>query len=424
MRAGPDPPVSEAMLGPLLEAAGEVLASLEAVDVPLAIRHLHGADRRGLAYGQAPRQLRRAIETDERFREQVVARFLSRDEVRAVLSSWTAARAVEEAEVAIARDDLPLLVSALCAARPEGFSYGVGAAAAVAASARRQWGVGVAMRDLSERVAEADAARRRAESDATVMTAEVERAEVLLRDERRRRRALEEEAESSADAARVRGEELELRLRAALEALERAEARCRREAGRCRELQAELRAGREVPVLSGGVLETASAGPAPPVGMPARAEPLAGRIAVAPAPGVVAGSAEEVRALVLDPGAVLVVDGYDLAQRAWPDSTPSDQRARLAMALVRAHRRGWCAATVVFDGAGAQAVPSLRRPGLQVVFSAGGEMPGSVIAREVERLLTGATVLVASSDGAVMAHAEASGARVASADALLEALDG
>ncbi len=419
---GPDLPVPVVLLGPLLEAAGDVLRSLDPVEVPLALRHLQGLDRRGLAHGRAPRQLSRAIATDERFRDRVVSLLLSRDAVRAVVSSWSAERAVEEAEAAAGRGDLPLLISALCAARPDGFAYGVGAAVAVASSARRAWGSDTGSRGIAERVEEIERGRRRAEADAMVLRAEVERSEALLRDERRARRAVEEQAESSAVAARARFEELESELRITSKTAERAEARAGRESIRLGERDAELRASRQELDLAREELATSSARSGARLGDHAPAERRARREAAEYPLGLVAGTADEVTAMVLDRAVVLVVDGYDVTRRAWSDAALSDQRARLARALAQAHLRGWCEATVVFDGAGAEEMPPLTRPGLRILFSADGETTDAVIAREVDRLVARGPVLVVSSDARVGGRAGAGGARVAPAAAFLEAL--
>ena len=89
---GFDVAVPDSLLLPLIEAAADVLKSLEAVDVPAQLRPLHGFDRRGLLAGPAPRQLRRALHTDAAFREQVLEQFLARSEVEGMLAAWNAER--------------------------------------------------------------------------------------------------------------------------------------------------------------------------------------------------------------------------------------------------------------------------------------------------------------------------------------------
>ncbi|HEX5096443.1 MAG TPA: hypothetical protein VFX21_10530, partial [Acidimicrobiia bacterium] len=101
----------DALLGPLLEVAGDTLRALDADDVPLALRHLRGFDRRGLMHGPAPRQLRKALDTDGAFRTAVLERFAARPEVEAEAGRWSADEAVARVEDAAGRHDLALLAS-------------------------------------------------------------------------------------------------------------------------------------------------------------------------------------------------------------------------------------------------------------------------------------------------------------------------
>jgi predicted RNA-binding protein with PIN domain len=137
--------------------------------------------------------------------------------------------------------------------------------------------------------------------------------------------------------------------------------------------------------------------------------------------GVVSDSATGADAMLRTDGVTLIVDGYNVAKRAWPEATPSDQRERLALALAALHARTGCSSTVVFDGdaAGGASVPVLRRRGLRVLFSAAGEEADDVVVREVERLPKRVPVVVASSDAWVREHAEREGAVVIGADTLL-----
>jgi predicted RNA-binding protein with PIN domain len=137
--------------------------------------------------------------------------------------------------------------------------------------------------------------------------------------------------------------------------------------------------------------------------------------------GMVADSSTGLDAMLRTTGLTLVVDGYNVAKRAWPDATPGDQRERLALALAALHARTGCSSTVVFDGdaAGGASVPVLRRRGLRVLFSAAGEEADDVVVREVARLPKRVPVVVASSDAWVREHAEKEGAVVVGAGTLL-----
>ena len=146
------PPVPEALLGPLLEAASEVLRDLAPEEVPASLRTLHGFNARGMARGAARQQLRNAMETDDDFRKQVVGAFLERSEVAAALTGWDAVSAATRIDEAAARSDLPLLASALVAARPTGWMFGLGLAAATFDQARRVQESDAALQAIETRI--------------------------------------------------------------------------------------------------------------------------------------------------------------------------------------------------------------------------------------------------------------------------------
>src|ERR1700720_591809 len=106
-------PVAASLLVPLLDTAAAVLQLLDAADIPGVLRPLGGFDRRGLTSGPARLQLRRAVESDEGFRELVFQEFLGRPEVTAALDTWSAPGALRRVDDAAERADLPLLASAL-----------------------------------------------------------------------------------------------------------------------------------------------------------------------------------------------------------------------------------------------------------------------------------------------------------------------
>src|SRR4029453_6343360 len=81
-------PLPESLLVPLLDTAGDLLRELDLPDIPPSLRPLAGFDRRGLARGAARKQLLRALETDEAFRNRVVDRFSERSEVAVALRAW------------------------------------------------------------------------------------------------------------------------------------------------------------------------------------------------------------------------------------------------------------------------------------------------------------------------------------------------
>jgi predicted RNA-binding protein with PIN domain len=284
--------------------------------------------------------------------------------------------------------------------------------------------------------------------------AELERLEHELRDERRSRRTREEEAIADAASARKTAEGAAAQLQQAEAAAQAADARATREARRAQQLEedvralrAEVEAGRAapptLPVDELRALEQAAdvarelstamnglarrvknaaraATPAKPRTKAATPRAPARRSTPDLPPGVVADSATGAEAMLRTTGVMLVVDGYNVAKRAWPDATPSDQRERLALALAALHTRTGCSSTVVFDGdATGASVPVLRRRGLRVLFSAPGEEADDVVVREIAQLPKRVPVIAASSDAWVREHAEKEGAVVIGAETLL-----
>jgi predicted RNA-binding protein with PIN domain len=406
-------------------------------------------------HGPAPRLVAKNLARDGDFRVAVVSRFRERPEVAALLASWDTARAGELADAAEARGDLALLASALWAVEPPGFAYGLGMVHARFEQRRRD------AADLSDVQAHARAtesaeeARRRSDAARIAAEAEVERLERELRDERRARRAKEDDALADAAAARRTAEGAASQLEQAKAAAQTADARAAREAHRVRDLEAEVKklraeldelrgaqaalpaddaralghaadAARKLAATLDGVAKRAAAGV--PARQPSRAKPKgstprapARRMAPELPGGMVADSSPGLDAMLRTTGVTLVVDGYNVAKRAWPDATPGDQRERLALALAALHTRTGCSSIVVFDGdaAGGASVPVLRRRGLRVLFSAAGEEADDVVVREVARLPKRVPVVVASSDAWVREHAEQEGAVVVGAGTLL-----
>jgi predicted RNA-binding protein with PIN domain len=101
------------------------------------------------------------------------------------------------------------------------------------------------------------------------------------------------------------------------------------------------------------------------------------------------------------PQAHLIVDGYNVTKRAWPDLTLAEQRDRLVRELARLHARSGAEITVVFDGA-AVIAPQLRARGVRVLFSPPGTIADEVIRRLVAAEPTGRVVLVATADREIL----------------------
>ncbi len=451
--------VPDHLLVPVLEVAADTLRGLDSNEVPQLLRHLHGFDRRGLMHGPGPRQLRKAVSDADEFAAKVRTAFAALPAVEAVLAQWSDADPVALVDDAARRNDLPLLASVLWTCEPEGAEFGLGLLVERAAQERRERGDEMAVQARAREAEGHAEARRRADAARMAAEAEVTRMTESLRDERTARREREEKAEAATVSAQRQTEAVAAELAAARAETDAERERTRREVARSRALETDLTrtradlaaalaridnvqsrldprdtttladaaaAAHQVAVslealrrrVRGDVSATT---PDAPAALP-RERPLARRVAPNVPAGLVAHSAVGIEAMLRTPDALLVVDGYNVSKRAWPDATASDQRERLAIAVTGLHRRVGSNVLLVFDGDGTSQVPALRRGGVRVVFSDAGEEADEVVVREVAAIPKRVPVVVASSDAWVRQHAEAEGAVVVGADDLLTLL--
>jgi len=454
-----DSAVPEAMLMPLIEVAADVLRELEPVDVPSSLRQLHGFDRRGLLAGPGPRQLRRALATDSTFCARVVERFVARPEVEAMLGSWSAETGASTVTDAASRGDLGLLASALWAARPAGYAFGLGVAVVLDGQERDRQRETEAGKTESQARAALEEANRRAEAARMEAEAAAERAEKELHKERTARRSREDEAIEAAGAAQRQADALQTELDQAMAVVEENQNVATRASQRARSLENDLRklradtrelraraestashlddrdekaladaatAARQLSVsldaLQRRVREAATAElPSPDVTVTRKPAPTKRTQPEVPK-GLVAETPAGIEAMLGTDDVVLIVDGYNVAHRAWSEATPADQRERLAIAATALSRRLNCEIVLVFDGDGSGSLPSLRRGGVRVLFSDAGEEADEVVVREVESRPRRIPVVVASSDAWVREHAAGQGAVVVGAEALTKVL--
>jgi hypothetical protein len=134
------------------------------------------------------------------------------------------------------------------------------------------------------------------------------------------------------------------------------------------------------------------------------------RAAVGLPPGVVSGTAEAHRHLVRA-GALLVVDGYNVAREAWRGLAPEEERRRTVRLLEEVSARTGSAVTVVFDGDDATVAPAASRA-VRVRFSATGQTADDAIADLVAGTPAEQPVVVVSSDREVADDARRQGAAV------------
>lgn len=466
------PPVPEPLLVPLLDSAGEMLRALDPIEVPPILRPVAEFDRRGLARGAARQQLMRAIENEGDFRQRAVEKFTDRLDVSEVLETWDPSDAVDVVGDAVERGALSMLASALYAAQPPGWEFGLGVVCAVFDRQRLEQQLGDDHRERESQLAGMAESRRRAEAARVSAEQKAEAIERQLREERQSRRDRDASANQRVAAAERKLADLEHEIIQARAAVEAADGRLEREASRARKLDEETRdlrraakeaeakaraseAGAGLPVLRredlralvdaadmaqrlatglSGVADQARRvipeQAAAPVTEPEEEQepdaPKAGarrrRAQPRVPPGMVEDDPDALDAMLRTPRAVLVVDGYNVSMLAWGDVPPAQQRDRLLNAVSELQLRTRARIVLVFDGADVGSVLPPRRPGVRVVFSPEGEEADVVVVRQAADLPVEVPVVVASSDAWVGRQARETGARVVSSATLLRAL--
>jgi predicted RNA-binding protein with PIN domain len=140
--------------------------------------------------------------------------------------------------------------------------------------------------------------------------------------------------------------------------------------------------------------------------------------------GIFDDSPEAAAHLLRVPGALLVVDGYNVSMTGWPDMPVADQRRRLVVALGELAARTSTAVEVVFDGAdvGAVPVPAPVRSLVRTRFSPPGVEADDVVLDLVAQLPPARPVIVASSDNRVRDGARRCGANLLDAAQLVAVL--
>jgi predicted RNA-binding protein with PIN domain len=135
-----------------------------------------------------------------------------------------------------------------------------------------------------------------------------------------------------------------------------------------------------------------------------------------------ADSVEAALHLLRAPGALVIVDGYNVAKLAWPDQTLAEQRRRLLDAIDEVVARHGTRVQIVFDAAAVD--PAGRhtpRRLARVVFSPAGVVADDVIVDLVADQPTAQTVVVVSNDNDLRARVRKLGANVLGSEQLLAA---
>ncbi|MEV1293815.1 NYN domain-containing protein [Pseudonocardia sp. NPDC049635] len=332
----------------------------------------------------------------------------------------------------------------------------------------------------SRRVAEAeqtgDLSSLRAERDEAIakvdkVTAELERAQAELAEERERARSAIAEHQMEYQQMRRRVSEQGARLRAALDARaeleaevemlragaderlaaaradaererERADAERRRADAAVREVAAARQAAREarrgdevrlellLDTVGGAIaglrreLDVGAGGPRP-ADLVAGTGPVdAGVAAASGRAGLPVDGLAALDTLLAMPSVHLIVDGYNVSKTGYPDLPLADQRARLVGQLGALGARTGAEITVVFDGAAVSAAPLRGGRGVRVLFSEAGVLADDVIRDLVAAEPDGRPLLVATSDQEVVRSVRRRGAHSVPSAVLLRRLGG
>jgi predicted RNA-binding protein with PIN domain len=130
--------------------------------------------------------------------------------------------------------------------------------------------------------------------------------------------------------------------------------------------------------------------------------------------------------LLRTPGAVLVVDGYNVTMTGWPELAAAEQRRRLVALLADLAARTSTRVELVFDGAevdtGTITVPAPARQWVRVRFSPPDVEADDVVLDLVAQLPASRPVIVVSSDNRVREGARRGGANLLYSRQLLDTL--
>ncbi len=330
--------------------------------------------------------------------------------------------------------------------RPDGWEDELERLAADEAQAAAAADEEKAEKSAQRRLKAAETARTKAEERVKELTVEVERVRALLDQERVARRQSETTAHNVTwDVDNLRKQVRELEAAAEGWASEREALLAAR--GSYEPPPEPPREPPPAPDLSGvvtalhdarGALDAATRSlddairSVPETGGPEAHEPLAHDRRIRPAKhtrrpeplpgGLHDDSDDAARYLVALRHVVVVVDGYNVAKRAWPE-LPSlvEQRDRLLDRLVRLHASTRAEVWVVFDGTQAGGVAPSKGQPVRVLFTPAGTTADEQILHLVPTVPRERPVVVASSDREVADGARRLGANVISAEQLLVA---
>jgi hypothetical protein len=135
--------------------------------------------------------------------------------------------------------------------------------------------------------------------------------------------------------------------------------------------------------------------------------------------GLTEQTVEGANFLVVESGAPVLVDGYNVAMLGWPDEPLAEQRARLLDTLDDLANRCGVSIQVVFDGAEVGPAPPAKNRQVRVQFSPPGVIADDELRRLVAGLPPASPVVVATNDRALAADLRRMGANVVRSEQLL-----
>lgn len=177
----------------------------------------------------------------------------------------------------------------------------------------------------------------------------------------------------------------------------------------------EASVGAAAQLVGAGASATPDDGVSRASGRTRRARPLRGRgrRPVDLPPGILDDSPEAAQHVVRAPGALVLVDGYNISHAQWYGRGLAEQRERLLGACAELHARAGVEVEVVFDGSGeAETIANEARAGVRHRFTTGGAEADDVILARVDEEPPERPVVVVSSDRRVRDGARERGANV------------
>jgi len=136
-------------------------------------------------------------------------------------------------------------------------------------------------------------------------------------------------------------------------------------------------------------------------------------------PGGTAGDSVRAADHLVRAGGIVLVDGYNVAMRAWPHDPLERQRQRLLDAADDLARRYGTELVVVFDGADVVGAHGVQRRLARVRYSPAGVTADDVIRAEVAAVPAARPIVVVTDDRAIRRDVAAAGANLVSTEAFI-----